>query len=91
MGTACRWDHTHWCIITLQLRCHARAGRLCGNPHFMNSFPNYRSGGAGNVLFLEYLSTIQNDWKLLKGHVVEHSNLAEQRYGYGLPAMQPTG
>ena len=57
----------------------------------MNSFPNYRSGGAENVLFLEYPSTIQNDWKLLKGHVLVHSNLAEQRYGYGLQAMQPTG
>jgi hypothetical protein len=42
----------------------------------MNSFPNYRSGGAPNVLFLEYRSKIQNDWKLLKGHVLVHSNLA---------------
>src|ERR1019366_1970116 len=66
MVTAYRWDHTHGCIITVQLRCHARADRLCSNPHFMNSFPNHRSGGAPNVLFLEYRSKIQNDWKLLK-------------------------
>jgi hypothetical protein len=66
MVTAYRWDRTHRCIITVQLRCHARTDRLCSNPHFMNSFPNYRSGGAPNVLFLEYRSKIQNDWKLLK-------------------------
>ena len=66
MGTTHLWDHPHGCIISVQLRCHARTDRLCSNPHFMNSFPNYRSGGAPNVLFLEYRSKIQNDWKLLK-------------------------
>src|ERR1019366_5508699 len=66
MGTTHLWDHPHGCIISVQLRCHARADRLCSNPHFMNSFPNYRSGGAPNVLFFEYRSKIQNDWKLLK-------------------------
>ena len=78
MGTTHLWNHAYRCIITVQLRCHACADRLCSNPHFMNDFPNYRSGGAANVLFLEYLSEIQNDRKLLKGHVLEHSNLVEQ-------------
>jgi hypothetical protein len=41
----------------------------------MNSFPNYRSGGAPNVLFLEYRSKIQND-EVTKVYVLEHSNLA---------------
>lgn len=61
MGTTHLWDHTYRCIITVQLRCHASAERLYSNPHFMNSFPNYRSANASKLLFLEYRSKIQND------------------------------
>src|ERR1035437_11037995 len=37
--------------------------------------------------------SLQNSESLevTKVYVLEHSNLVERRYGYGLPAMHPTG